>query len=103
MHGCAPFQQEVRFVRRTLQEQIKFFSDQGFLLTLADAPLDLHQVFAAPLDFTLWEFVSNSKGAGAFLIGVAECSHPIDFSPCYEVAKFFELFFRFPRKTNYER
>src|SRR5882724_6613669 len=80
MHGGAAFVQKVTFFRWTLQKEVEFFANQSLLALVADAFLNLHQVFAAAFNLPGGKLFVQLESASAFLIGVAECTHPIELS-----------------------
>ena len=103
MHRGAAFKKQVAFFRGAHQQQIEFMSHQRFFLRAADLLLNRHQRLSAPLDFTWRNFAFQIEGACAFLVGVAEGSHPVETGLLGKFAEFFEFFFRFPGKADYKR
>src|SRR5207253_8412197 len=84
MHRGAAFKQQIAFLRGSFEQEIKFFPDQYFLFLFADRALNLHQMFAAPLDFASRNFVFDGIGTSSVLVRLAEGSHPVTFCRTHE-------------------
>src|ERR1700722_8298504 len=102
MHGSASCKQQLTLLRNSFEQQLEFLADQRFLSLFADAALNLHQVFAAPLNLARRELRVQCERLGAFFVGISKCSHPIKLSLADEFAKLLEFIFGFAGKADNE-
>src|SRR5712692_10491563 len=103
MHIGASFEQEFALFGGSFEQEIKFSADQALLFSFADSALDFHKVLAAVLDLAGWKLLFDRVSPGAFLVGVAECTHPVELRLADKLAQLLELFLGFPGKARDER
>src|ERR1051326_2364826 len=105
VHLGASLPEQIGFLRRALDEQIELAADQRLLAAAADLLLDLHELLATALDLARrnLQLALGLARFGAFLVGVTEDTHPVEFGGADEVAKRFEIFGCLAGETDDER